>query len=353
MNTHGPAVDPEVTDLVNKALFDVRLTRDEAAYLFALDEYSPEAYYLHWGAHQIASRASRGQALIYAQLGIDANPCPGNCGYCSFAASHHAWQQDTELPLETILRYCHAFDTNGVHLISLMTTAAYDFTRFLDIVSAVRAVIGPRTALMANIGDFDTKQAEELKKASIDVVYHAVRIREGIITAIPEKRRRETIAAVLEAGLTLMSGVEPVHAELDDDEILDRMMEVSSWPLICSGPSPLRRVPGTPMAETKLLTTPRYRLLGSLFRLLAGSRIPFGSENTCWCNGGTNPRDRQMFPGDEQIAHDVASQRQELEENGWLVPEFIPEFIPSYASAHTASAHAASAAPAPTPLVST
>ncbi|MDR1184106.1 MAG: radical SAM protein [Coriobacteriales bacterium] len=330
INTHKPAVDPEITDLVDKAVADVRLTRSEAACLFALGEYSPEAYYLHWGAHQIASRASHGQALIYAQLGIDANPCPGNCGYCSFAASTHAWEQDTELPLETVLKYCRAFDTNGVHLISLMTTAAYDFTRFLDIVSAVRAIIGPRTALMANIGDFDAEQAKELREAGIDVVYHAVRLREGIITAIPEKRRRETIAAVLETGFTLMSGVEPVYAELDDDEILDRMMEVSSWPLICSGLSPLRLVPGTPMANTKLLTTPRYRLLGSLFRLLAGSHIPFGSENTCWCNGGTNPRDRQMFPGDEQIAHDVAAQRQELEENGWLVPEFIPPYASAY-----------------------
>ncbi|MDR1015793.1 MAG: radical SAM protein [Coriobacteriales bacterium] len=320
----GPAVDSEVAELVDKAVSDVRLSRDEAARLFALDEHSPEAFHLHWGAHRIAWQASGGQALIYAQVGIDARPCPGNCGYCSFAAASYAWEREAELPLEDILGYCRAFSENGVHLVSLMTTSVYGFERFLETASAARAALGPEVALMANIGDFDARQAEALREAGVDVVYHAVRLGEGSITAIPEERRRETITAVLDAGLVLMSGVEPVHAELDGDMLLDRMMEVSSWPQVCSGLSRLRHVPGTPMDGTRLLTAPRYRQLGSLFRLLAGSRIPFGSENTCWCNGGTNPRDRQMFPGNEQIAHDVTRQRQALEENGWQVPDRIP-----------------------------
>jgi biotin synthase len=316
-------IDPEITALVDRAVADERLTRSEARRLFDLDEYSPEAYYLHWGAHQIAWKATNGEARIYAQIGVDARPCPENCAFCSFATSFAAasgtGKRNEELPLEEVVHYAAAFDAAGTHLISLMTTAAYPFERFLELAAAVRAVIRPETLLMSNIGDFNLEQAVALKEAGIDVAYHAIRLGEGRITAIPEQRRRDTIAAIQKAGLLLMSGVEPVHAELDDDELLDRLYEIASWPLICSGPSRLRPVTGTPMENTRLLSEPRYRQIMSLFRLLAGTRIPYGSENHLWVNGGTNPRDTRMFPGKEAITTDVAACRAELEANGWRV----------------------------------
>jgi hypothetical protein len=97
------------------------------------------------------------------------------------------------------------------------------------------------------------------------------------------------------------------------------MLEVSGWPQICSGLCPLRRVAGTPLAQAEALKTARYRLLVSLFRLLAGTHIPYGSENTAWVNGGTNPRDTKEFPGEEHIAAEVAARRTELQEAGWQV----------------------------------
>jgi biotin synthase len=312
-------IDPEITTLVDRAVANERLTRAEARRLYDCNEHSPEAYQMHWGAHAIARKATNGQARIYAQIGVDARPCPEDCAFCSFAASTGTFRQVIELSVDEVVRYAAAFDAVGVHLISLMTTAAYPFERFCELAAAVRRVVRPETLLMSNIGDIDLTQAETLKALGIDVAYHAIRLGEGRITAIPEQRRRRTVAAIQEAGLLLMSGVEPVHAQLDDDELLDRLIEVADLPCICSGPCRLRHVAGTPMESTPILSEPRYRQIMSLFRLLAGTRIPYGSENHLWVNGGTNPRDTQPFPGSEAIAADVAACRSELEANGWVV----------------------------------
>ncbi|MDR2197065.1 MAG: hypothetical protein LBO07_03780 [Coriobacteriales bacterium] len=321
-------LDARIAALVDKAVADEGLSRDEMELLYAQDEHSPEAFYLRWGAHQIARQASGGRALIYAQLGIDAKPCPGDCAYCSFAlSSSSVLPGQDEMPRELIFAYCSAYAANGVHLISLMSTDSYDFESFCEIVSAVRKLVGERVLLMANIGDFDLAGAHALKAAGADAAYHALRLGEGRITAISEQRRRQTIEAILQSGLKLMSGVEPIYTGQDAHELLDRMEEVASWPQICSGLCQLRRVAGTPMEKTPLLSTLRYQQLGALFRLIAGRRIAYGSLNTAWCSAGTNPRDTRMFPGAESMAREVAGEvaaecaarRAELESDGWQV----------------------------------
>ena len=312
----------DVVALVDKAVAGGRLERIEVELFYALDDYSPEAYYLHWGAHEIAWQAASGQAAIYAQIGIDAQPCPGGCHYCSFARINSSFEDAAVLPLDTVLAYCQAFSDAGVHLVSLMTTAGFAFADFLEIAREARRLVGSDVALMANIGDFDLAAAKQLRKAGIDIIYHAIRIGEGTITAISEERRRATIQATYGAGLQFMSGVEPVYQGQDAAQVIDRMIEVAGWPLICSGIGPLRAVKGTRMAEAKCLSAPRYRLLSSLFRLMAGTHIPFGGENTRWCNAGTNPRDTVMFPGAESIQTSVAAARQDLQDHGWQVGRY-------------------------------
>ena len=337
-------INQVIIQIVDKAVANKRLTRPEIETLFSVDEYSPEAYYMLWAARQIAWQASNGKALIYAQLGIDAQTCAGGCLYCSFAAGNNqAAASQNELPLETIINYSRAFANSGVHLISLMTTMSYAMSDLLVVVSEVRRAIGEEIVLLVNTADFGLDEALALKAAGANAAYHAIRLGEGTITSISEDCRRHTIDAIQRSGLYLMSGVEPIYAGQDANELLDRMSEVASWKQICSGLCQLRRVQGTAMAQIDLLSTARYQQLNALFRLIAGQRIAYGSHNTVWCNAGTNPRDNQMFPGAKAIAHEVASRREELLAGGWQLAPFFngDEMLPAPQAATQATARSA------------
>jgi biotin synthase len=308
--------------LIDRALEGEELGYEQIEQLFALDAYSQGAYHLQWAAHRVAWRASEGKGLLYSQLGLDANPCAGNCDFCAFARSNNTktWSDERTLSLDTILAYCRAFSAGGTHLISLMTTAGYNFERFCETVRLVKQAIDSRILLMANIGDFNFEQALALRDAGIDVVYHAVRIGEGQITALSPKQRYQTLTAAKLAGLLLMSGVEPIYVGQDSASVIRRMREVAGWDLICSGLGSLRSVHGTKMEDAQPPGAHRQAVLSALFRLLAGLRIPFGSENTRWCNGGTNPRDNHLFPPAETISASLRTLRRELESDGWHVP---------------------------------
>jgi biotin synthase len=319
-------IDANVRQAVEAALANERLERDQIHRLYAVKPYSPEAYLMQWAAHRVLREASDGRGIIYAQLGIDAQPCAGNCGFCSFAIdSTDAWREARILDLDAILEFCEAFDEGGAHLISIMTTASYDFERYLKIIAAIRERINPAIMLLANIGDFDFVQAVALRQAGIDVVYHAVRVGEGKITALDPAQRFATLQAAKDAGLILMGGVEPIYADQDEDEVIDRMLEVASEKLICTGLGALRPVKGTPMADYRCLSAPRFNVLANLFRLLVGTRTPFGGENSRWCDGGTNPRSNVMFPGKKTIATSIASLKADLESREWIVPDSYPK----------------------------
>jgi hypothetical protein len=67
-------IDEYVVELAAKALSDEQLNRAEINYLYDLEPESPDAFYLRWAARQKAKAASSNHGLIYAQLGIGAQP---------------------------------------------------------------------------------------------------------------------------------------------------------------------------------------------------------------------------------------------------------------------------------------
>lgn len=79
-------VDERVMQIADDAAHGTAATRDDALNLLGFDGYSVEAAYVCARARQIGERACHGIGLIEGQIGVDANPCPENCKYCSFAA---------------------------------------------------------------------------------------------------------------------------------------------------------------------------------------------------------------------------------------------------------------------------
>lgn len=283
--------------------------------------YTQESYYLQWAAHELMHEASHGRGLLYSQIGIDANPCPGNCWYCSFAVCNNNWDEKAEVPLDIILEYSRILSESGVHMISLMTTANYSFDQYVDIVRAVRGVIASNVAIMVNTGDFGLGEARRLKEAGATAVYHAIRVGEGAITSIDPEVRWATVHAAMEAGLRISSGVEPVYRGVSLEDVVKRMYQVAELNPVCSGIGELVCVEGTKMASYERMSKEEQCILAAVWQLVAGKgRAPFGGANTRWIDAGANPRGTEMLVGEDRIKQDVEQARKSLEDNEWAVP---------------------------------
>ncbi|WP_296060114.1 hypothetical protein [uncultured Ellagibacter sp.] len=315
-------LDKSVESIVDRAIEGESPCRDEMLMLMGIDVESAEAAYVRWGAEVLGRRASGGVGQIYAQIGLDATPCPENCAFCSLAARNNSSKGRAEVPDDEITHYAGVFDEAGVHLISLMATAAYNFEHFLRIVATVRGAIANDMPLMANIGDITFNQAQQLKAAGIQAIYHAHRLGEGTITGIAPERRLATIASAQKAGLALMTAVEPIYQGIPLEDIADRMLEVISQKPYCSGVGVLTAVPGTTMANETPYTRRQAAYFASIMRLAAGTSIPFGTGcgNVVWTDAGANPRGRDLSTDPDFLRRDVRRLRKELARDGWDVP---------------------------------
>ena len=366
-------MDKRVMDIADKAAAGERPTHGDVLHLLGFDAHSPEAAYVEVRAREMALRAANGRGFIYAQIGVDANPCPENCLFCSFAAVNtEAGGADDaagnsrnpgtgeeglkkarlsgesqggdrdgspngvsqggdrdgspecafwEVPLDRIVSYARLFDEEGVHLISLMATAGLPFSRYLEMVAAVRAVVSADMPIMANAADMTLEQALALKGAGAQAVYHAIRLGEGELTDISPARRRETNAAARKAGLALMTGVEPLWDGASHEEIASRMEEVATLSPFCTGACSLIAAKGTEMENCIPATRALVRYVGAITRLVVGEGVPVGGAGgIAWVDAGCDPRARKLGLEPEWLRREVARARGLLEADEWHVP---------------------------------
>ena len=294
------AIRSDIVELVDKGLAGEGLTEKETTTLLEVNPYTFEGAYIRWGGYMLARKASDGFAEIHAQIGMDASACPLNCEFCSFAACNGLRPEKLEMPKDEVIAYAKAYDEEGVNLMCLMVTAAYDFDKFCDMGASVREVINPETPLMANIDDFSYEQALKLKESGFDAVYHVVHMGEGQITNIDPAKRLETMANAKKAGLTLSSCVEPIGPEHGAAEVAKRIKQLEKIAPHSAGIGLRVPVPGTRfmndqrkgkidwafyMAVFRLSTGINPRLCGNTY-LAADAGANYG-----WAEVGTNPRD--------------------------------------------------------------
>ena len=119
-------LDERVMRIADGAVAGMAPSRSDIVHLLRFDPYSVEAAYVCARARELGFRACNGIGLIEGQIGVDALPCPENCRYCSFAAVNSGIGDDAPAvaPLDELVAAARALDAHGVHLISLMATAA-------------------------------------------------------------------------------------------------------------------------------------------------------------------------------------------------------------------------------------
>jgi biotin synthase len=292
-----------IKGILDKAFDEQPISRSEALILMRIDLLSPEMYALCGVANELSRRHFGNLGEVYAQIGLDFAPCPGNCEFCSFGAEHGIVKSVIEYPAEDIAQAAKICEDQGANGIYLMTTARYRFEKFLEVASAVRQAISPELPMVANIGDFNEDHAQDLAAAGFQAIYHAVRLHEGQGTAFPIKRRIRTIEAARKAGLKLHFCVEPIGPEHTIEEQVDLMFLGRDLGVAFSGAMRRVCVPGTRVADHGSISWWSVARTVAVCRLVMGNTVLghcthepnlpaiLAGANLLWAEMGPNPRD--------------------------------------------------------------
>ena len=220
-----------VNKTLEKAGTGKELTREDALELLAIRTGSADYYTLLGIANAEARTRFQGHGTIFAQIGLNASPCPANCGFCSLAKDVFKEENSFLLPVETAEKMADALVGQKVDELFLMTTANYPQADFLEYAARIHKHLPKGMRFVANLGDFDLEYAKKLREAGFTGVYHIRRLGEGNDTQLPPEQRICTMDAVRDAGMELYYCVEPIGPEHTADELADEIFRAKDYPV--------------------------------------------------------------------------------------------------------------------------
>ena len=279
--------------------------RPEQADLCALLEVpvgSADYYALLAAANGYSRAAFEGRGMIFAQIGLDIQPCRINCRFCSLAADYVKDKTVLIRPLEDVKAQAAQLAKAGIEDLFLMTTAEFSPELFLEYGRAVRQVLPAGMRMVANTGDFGPDYAADLKEAGFTGVYHIHRLREGVDTGATPVARIRTMDAVKQAGLELYYCVEPIGPEHSNEELAQEMLRPLDYPVGVMAVMKRTAVPGTPLAPLGEISAARLAQICAVATLAvrpARAMCVHEPDELCLMAGanqlyaecGVNPRD--------------------------------------------------------------
>lgn len=281
------------------------LTREETIQLLNIPNNSKLFHDLISVSDRMSREVYHDQAYIFAQIGLNASPCPMNCKFCSMAQSNYVMGtqfRKTMADVEDLKETARQLAQAGAHDLFLMTTADYPVDEFLSIGAEIRKVIPDKMRLVANIGDFGEDTAQKLIQAGFTGVYHIRRLGEGKDTDILPEKRIQTLEVIKNAGLELYYCVEPIGPEHTYEEITDEIFRAKEYSVEAMAVMRRTPVPGTPLAKNGMITSMELTKIAAVTRLAAKpSRSMNVHEvtpmsliagvNQLYAEVGANPRD--------------------------------------------------------------
>jgi len=290
-------------DLMKKSRDGYPLKKTELVYLLGLAPDSAESYAVMAEANRLSKVLSDGRAEIHGQFALNLALCPCNCLFCSFAKINAVFAEEITLQTDEAAAYARQFERKGVNAVFVMTTAKYGFDRFIEMSREIRRNLKPETILIANIGDQTLENAKKLKDSGYAGVYHALRLREGIDTALSPQKRMESIRNFQEAGLAVGTCVEPVGPEHTNEELAEMIEFTASFNPSYSGAARRIPIPGTKMAKRGMISELRMAQIVAVTRLGMPQTVSgncthepctlgaVAGANLFWAELGANPRD--------------------------------------------------------------
>jgi biotin synthase len=324
--------------IIMKSLQGDVISDEEIALLFEVPLFSEQSAKIISASRRKSEKAGGQIAEVHTQVGLNIAPCPKNCAFCAFAEKNKVFDKSSELSAEEAVANAKQFEEDGANAIYVMATADYPLAKFLEMSKEIRKSLKKETVLVANVGDFDLKQARQLRDVGYSGIYHAVRLGEGRVTSIPVENRLQTMKSAKEAGLILGTCVEPVGNEHTIEELVEKTIITREASPCFSGAARRIPIPGTDLARHGMVSEARMAHILSVVRLALGYETPgncthepnvigsFAGANLLWAESGSNPRDMEEKT-ERKRGMSVRDCREVFREAEWQVLEGPSKFF--------------------------
>ena len=319
-------VVPKIEDILKKGGEYIGVDEEEAQTLLRLELGSKEVYALMETANRLSREQFRGKGENHLHIGINVEPCPYNCRFCSLAENAGVFTDRIEFAEEEIIGWARGAGAEKADALNIMTTGTYSFKRLIEIGKLLSDEIS--LPLVANTRDITHREGEELLKAGFVGAYHAIRLGEGKDTPFAIKNRLRTIEVLKDVGLQWMNCIEPVGPEHTAEEIAWLMVLARKYGATYSGVMRRINFPGSPCTKEGMISELE------LARMVAVSRLVMGEAPMAHCTHephaasliaganlffpevGSSPRDKKADTGQGR-GTSIAACRHMFEEMGW------------------------------------
>lgn len=297
----------ELIDIEKKILSGQQMSKETFIKLLSIPVESEDVDMIGNVARDMATIVAKNKGYIWAAVGVDYMPCPENCEFCSFGEKWNLIKEPYVWQDEEIINMARYFATKGAKWITLRTTEYYPLEKIMNLAKKIRFNIDSNFEIVINTGEITNEMANKLKNSGIEVVYHSLRLREGIQTGISKESRRKTLLAIKNSVLDLAFLVEPIGIEHTNEEIADIFFTAMEYNAILTGAMARVPVVGTPLGKYSALEERRLAQIIAVIRLASGRRAPnicvhppvklamnWGA-NVCVVESGAIPRDRKNY----------------------------------------------------------
>ncbi len=280
----------------------IELQNDDVLSMLNIKTSSMDYYKLLYYSLLHSKNTFGNKGYIFAQVGINAEPCSVNCRFCSMAGNNYLLPERWRRSEEYVENIVKTITQEQVSDLFLMTTADYPQIKFLQIGKIVKPLLKEGMRLVANIGDFDVSIAGKLKESGFTGVYHIVRLKEGIDTAVQPEIRIKTLEAAVSTGLELYYCIEPIGPEHTYEEILKEIMRAKEYKVAAMAVMRRTAVNGSSLSDLGEISTLELCKIAAVTNLVVkpsrSMNVHEVSEmsllagiNQLYAEIGANPRD--------------------------------------------------------------
>ncbi|MBU5308361.1 hypothetical protein KQI18_11285 [Clostridioides mangenotii] len=249
------------------------LSKKEIIKLLELDENSKEVIALRKEARAITKKVTKNTGRIWAAIGLDYASCRMSCDFCSLGEKYNSTEKHYELTQREVLNIANSFVNQGIDWLVLRSTEFYPLGKLIDYAHLIKDNLSGNFTLTVNTGNDNTLRADELKKSGYEMVYQAIRLREGIDTKFDLKERKRAIKKVTESEMILSQYLEPLGPEHTNEEIADRIIDIVKEKTKVSGLMIRVPVKGTPKYKLGSLSDNRIAQITAILRISTKDHI--------------------------------------------------------------------------------